>query len=162
MTTEKSKVPDADLTYLGRESERLSDLIEEQTAILFAAQSIEVPVKSCSLIDALEQIEPASASDLATRLERSHQIIIQKLPKLIKLKLVERGADPNDGRRYLHTLTPKGREQVRKFRQISPKIAYVYREIEEEIGPVYSQIVAAIQNLQNNSIASRLESTPDL
>ena len=146
-----------DRTFLGRESERLSDLIAEQTAELFAREGVVIPVKSCSVMDALAQCAPASASDLASRLDRSHQIIMQKLPRLIELGLVERSPDPADRRRFLLEITDRGAEQLERLHDLSPRIATAYRAIEDDIGSVYDQIVAMIEQLAREPLVDRID-----
>ncbi|MDE1468298.1 MarR family winged helix-turn-helix transcriptional regulator [Aurantiacibacter sp. D1-12] len=156
MTDEEAQA-DHELSYLGKHSERLSDLIEEQTALLFAAADICIPVKSCSLLEALSQCEPAAASDLANALGRSHQLIMQKLPKLVQLGLIERSEDPDDRRRYLLTVTPEGQAQLERLDRVMPDIAAAYRKIEREVGPVLEPIVAMTQKLLEIGLADRVE-----
>lgn len=144
------------LGYLGRHCELLSDLIEEQTAELFAQRGIAIPVKSCSLVGALASRQPASASDLAGALGRSHQIIMQKLPKLIRLGLVERADDPADKRRSLLRLTAQGRDQMDRLQEVLPLIEAAYAQIERQIGPVRAPLLAALEALQSRSLAERV------
>ncbi|MEM7431654.1 MAG: MarR family transcriptional regulator [Pseudomonadota bacterium] len=134
----------------------MSDLIAEQTAALFKREKIHIPVKSCSLMETLAVLESASASDLASAMGRSHQIIMQKLPKLIELDLIKRQADPDDRRRFLHQLTKTGKEEVARLQKLNPKIAKAYRELEREEGPVHSQILAAIRSLEMHDLLNRI------
>ena len=154
--TTKAATDLQNLSYLGLLSERLSELIAEQTAVLFKRENIRIPVKSCSLVETLVQIQPASASDLASSMGRSHQIIMQKLPKLVDLGRIERRSDPNDGRRFLHQLTKAGREEWARLQKLNPKITKAYLEIEKEEGPVHAQILAAINSLERRGLADRI------
>ena len=51
-----------DISFLGRLSEALSQRIEEQTRPLFDDAGITVPVRSCSLLTALDAAGEASVS----------------------------------------------------------------------------------------------------
>lgn len=146
-----------DITYLGRQAERLSDLIEAQTLAIFERGGVVIPVKSCSLLEALSQCQPASASDLASRLGRSHQIVIQKMPKLLKLDLIERHPDPEDARRQLLSLTPFGREQLELMKQATAKLADAYRAMERDSGPVFETLLETISALEEKPLIERIE-----
>ncbi|WP_299194421.1 MarR family winged helix-turn-helix transcriptional regulator [uncultured Erythrobacter sp.] len=156
MSSNSSKSGLDDLSFLGRQAERLSDLIAEQTQALFAAAEVKIPVKSCSVMETLAACEPASASDLAAKLDRSHQIVMQKLPKLIELGFIERSADPADKRRFVLRVTPLGREQLTRLAQLTPQIAAAYRAIEAEIGPVHQQVMGMIAELESSGISERV------
>ena len=85
-------------TFLGRLSEQLSELIEQQSAEVFKRAGIIIPVKSSSLMGAIGTLGPISVADLVRALDRSHQLIQQKMPKLLALGLVSRRPDPADQR----------------------------------------------------------------
>ena len=101
-----------DRTFLGRLSEQLSELIEQQSAEVFKRAGIVIPVKSSSLMEAIATLGPVSVAGLVRALDRSHQLIQQKMPKLIALGLVNRRPDPDDQRVILIELTDRGREQL--------------------------------------------------
>ena len=100
---------------LGKRAEDLSNLIEQQTQPIFDSLGIIVPIKSCSTLLCLQKIEQASLADIARSLEQSHQLVKQKLPKLIKLGLIKQRPDKDDRRRTLYSLTTKGKLQTNKI-----------------------------------------------
>ena len=99
-----------DVAFLGRTVERLSVLIAEQSKAVFDDRGIVIPVRSCSLMTVLAKLGAASASDLARELGHSHQLVMQKIPKLISLGLIRDRIDDEDARRRLFQLTDKGIE----------------------------------------------------
>ena len=149
-------MPQPKRTFLGLMSERLSDLIEQQSAEVFARAGLVIPVKSCSLLTAIESEGPASIADLMRVLDRSHQLIQQKLPKLVKLDLVTRRPDPDDQRARLIEITARGREQLALLKTLSPQFDRAYSEIEEDAGPAFDTIVRTIESLESRPLSERM------
>ncbi len=143
-------------TYLGRLSEQLSDLVEQQSAEVFTRAGLVVPVKSSSLLKAIATLGPVSVSDLVRALNRSHQLIQQKIPKLVKLGLIIRGPDPEDQRALLIEITAAGRDQLALLDRLAPEFDRAYAEIEEVAGPVFDTIDRAIQALRARPLIDRI------
>jgi DNA-binding MarR family transcriptional regulator len=143
-------------TFLGRLSEQLSDLIEQQSAEVFKRAGLVLPVKSASLLSAIATRGPVSVSDLVRALNRSHQLIQQKMPKLVTLDLVTRRPDPDDQRAILVEITDKGREQLALLDRLAPEFERAYAEIEEDAGPVFDAIDRAIQALKARPLIERI------
>lgn len=147
------------MIFLGRLSERLHELIQEQSAEILEAAGIQVPVKSCSLVLALHALAPASASDLARTLDCSHQLILQKLPHLKKLGLIASRPDPDDSRRQLIQLTPRGKAQVTKLHQTLPEFEKAYAGLFQEVGDVEQVVSRAIDALRTAPLQTRIGGT---
>ena len=145
--------------FLGRISEELSDLIALQSAELLAEAGVVIPPKSCSLMLAIERHHPASAKDLASALDRSHQLVSQKLPKLVKLGLLECIENPEDRRQKLYHLTAKGAEQLNQFHEVQKPLESVYRQLEDEVGEVGKAISDALLALSAKSLSERIGET---
>ncbi|HWW55793.1 MAG TPA: MarR family winged helix-turn-helix transcriptional regulator [Sphingopyxis sp.] len=145
-----------DISFLGRLSEALSQRIEEQTRPLFEDAGITVPVRSCSLLSALNNAGEATAAELARTLGQSHQLVIQKCPALLRLGLVTQHADPNDARRKIFRLTDAGRDQLRRLDAYSARITEVYRTLFEEVGDVHGAILKALDALADKPLAVRI------
>ncbi|MDR6627483.1 MarR family transcriptional regulator [Caulobacter segnis] len=143
-------------TFLGRLSEQLSDLIEQQSAEVFKRAGIVIPVKSSSLLGAIATLGPVSVADLVRALDRSHQLIQQKLPKLLTLGLVSRRPNPDDQRVILIEITDKGREQLALLDRLASEFDRAYAEIEEDAGPVFDSIKRAISALKSRPLADRM------
>ena len=144
-------------TFLGRLSEQLSELIEQQSAEVFKRAGLVIPVKSSSLLGAIATLGPVSASDLVRALSRSHQLIQQKIPKLVTLGLVTRRPDPGDQRIILVEITDKGREQLALLAGLSQAFDRAYAEMEEDAGPVFDGISRAINALKSRPLIERIE-----
>ena len=143
-------------TFLGRLSEQLSDLIEQQSAEVFQRAGIVIPVKSSSLLGAIATLGPVSVADLVRALDRSHQLIQQKMPKLLALGLVSRRPDPDDQRVNLIEITDRGREQLALLDRLTPEFERAYAEMEQEAGPVFDTVARAIRSLKARSLNDRI------
>lgn len=145
-----------DRTFLGRLSEQLSELVEQQSAEVFKRAGIVIPVKSSSLLGAIATLGPVSVADLVRALDRSHQLIQQKIPKLLALDLVSRRPDPNDLRINLIEITDRGREQLALLDRLTPEFERAYAEMEQEAGPVFDTVARAIRSLKARSLNDRI------
>jgi DNA-binding MarR family transcriptional regulator len=143
-------------TFLGRLSEQLSELIEQQSAEVFRRAGIVIPVKSSSLLGAIATLGPVSVADLVRALGRSHQLIQQKIPKLLTLGLVSRRPDPEDQRVILIEITDTGREQLALLDGLAPAFDHAYAVMEEEAGPVFEGINRAIDALKSRPLIDRI------
>lgn len=144
-------------TFLGRLSEQLSDLIEQQSAEVFQRAGLVIPVRSSSLMTAIAALGPVSAADLVRALDRSHQLIQQKMPKLLKLGLVSRRPSPDDQRVMLIELTARGREQLALLESLDGEFERAYGEMEQDAGPVFDSISRAIKALQSRPLIDRMD-----
>nr|WP_314433722.1 MarR family transcriptional regulator [uncultured Brevundimonas sp.] len=145
-------------TFLGRLSEQLSELIEQQSAEVFQRAGIVIPVKSSSLMTAIAALGPVSIADLVRALDRSHQLIQQKMPKLVALGLVSRRPSPDDQRVMLIELTDKGREQLALLDVLHDQFERAYAEMEADAGPVFDTIDRAIKSLKARPLSDRMTS----
>ena len=143
--------------FLGRRTEQLSLLIEEQAIPVFEELGIIVPVRSCSLVTALAELEVASAADLAKHLGQSHQLVLQKIPALTRLKLLDRHNDPEDKRRKVFRLTAAGEKQIALLAEYATLFEKAYDVLNSEIGfNVFRVLGHAIDALENKSLSTRI------
>ncbi|RYE84460.1 MAG: MarR family transcriptional regulator [Hyphomicrobiales bacterium] len=143
-------------TFLGRLSEQLSDLIEQQSAQVFARAGLIIPVKSSSLLGAISTLGPVSAADLVRALDRSHQLIQQKMPKLLKLGLISRRPSPDDQRVILIEISDKGREQLALLDSLDAAFERAYAEMEADAGPVFDTLTRAVAALKARPLIDRM------
>lgn len=137
MTELKTDRPTVDdVVFLGRAVERLSVLIAEQSKSVFDDLGIVIPVRSCSLMTVLANLKSASASDLARELGHSHQLVMQKIPKLVGLGLIRHRNDEGDARRRVFELTDRGVEQLARFESCSELLRSAYEGLFAEVGDV--------------------------
>jgi DNA-binding MarR family transcriptional regulator len=105
---------------------------------------------------AIATLGPVSVADLVRALDRSHQLIQQKVPKLVKLGLVTRQPDPDDQRVTLIEITDNGREQLALLESLDGEFIRAYAEMEEEAGPVFDSINRAILSLKSRPLIDRM------
>lgn len=143
-------------SFIGKQAEDLGNLICEQIKPIYESLGIVVPVKSVSIIHALTQSEQASVTELAKMLQQSHQLVKQKLPRLIQLGLITRQPDPSDKRRFWYRLTPLGQAQAQSLNDHS--LAQVYADLSAEINAdLYAVLSAAIAALKNQDLFNRFQ-----
>ena len=154
--------PDFESTiFLGRLADRLSVIIEDQTSELFDRHGIAIPVRSCSLIEAIAKLGAASTADLSHVLGQSHQLIAQKIPKLLKLRLISQSKDSRDARRKVFRVTKKGEDQLHALAACSVLLDRVYTELFAEVGDVATVIRRANKSLAHKSIVERIDAEPN-
>lgn len=162
MTKRKLNSPAIDdAVYLGRAVERLSILIEEQSQSVFDTMGIIIPVRSCSLMTVLAALGEASAADLARELGHSHQLVIQKLPKLVRLGLVQDRSDNDDARRRVFIPTDEGLAQLKKFEQCTSLIRDAYTQLFAEVGDVRQLVDRTIDALNERPLEKRIDIKSD-
>jgi DNA-binding MarR family transcriptional regulator len=149
-------VPLDDPVFLGRTVERLSTLIETQSEVIFREHGVVIPVKSCSLMTQLDRLEQATAADLARALDVSHQLVLQKLPKLVKLRLIVATQDPEDARKKSFSLTAAGNKQLEIFLECRALIEQAYSGLFDELGDLFSLTNTFIGELEARPLSSRI------
>ncbi|MEG3168261.1 MarR family transcriptional regulator [Sphingomonas sp. LB3N6] len=146
-----------DVAFLGRTVERLSVLIAEQSKAVFDDRGIVIPVRSCSLVTVLAKLGAASASDLARELGHSHQLVMQKIPKLVSLGLIRDRTDDDDARRRLFQLTDKGVEQFAKFEQCTVLLRTAYARLFADVGDVKNLVERTTAALDDTPLRDRVD-----
>lgn len=145
---------------LGKRAEDLSNLIEEQSQPIFDSLGIIVPIKSCSTLLSLFELQQASVTDLARQLDQSHQLVKQKLPKLLKLEVIQQSPDKKDKRRTLYMLTPKGVAQSKKIKEYLKQSEKLVDSISKDIGvDVFDAIDKAIHSMKDKSLLDRFNNS---
>lgn len=145
-----------DGVFLGRAVERLSVLIADQSKAVFDATGLIIPVRSCSLMTVLAKLGTASASDLARELGHSHQLVMQKIPKLIRLGLIEHSNDEDDARRRVFHLTAEGVRQLAIFERCAKLIVTAYEGLFEEVGDIRRFVDHAVAALNDKPLDKRI------
>lgn len=149
-----------DPIFLGRAVERLSDMIEQQCEVVFRMHGVTIPVKSCSLIAVLAQLGTGTAADLSRQLDVSHQLILQKVPKLVKLGLMTSAQDQDDARKRTFSLTAEGGRQLEQFQHCRALILEAYGELFAEVGDLFDTITKASSALRHRSLHERIAGRP--
>ncbi|WP_243382563.1 winged helix DNA-binding protein [Geothrix alkalitolerans] len=149
-------IPLDDPVFLGRTVERLSTLIETQSEVIFKERGVLIPVKSCSLMTQLARLEHATAADLARALNVSHQLVLQKLPKLLKLRLITATQDLEDARKKSFSLTATGKKQIEIFLECRDLIKQAYAGLFDEVGDLFSLTNTFVGALEKKPLSERI------
>ncbi|WP_265562205.1 winged helix-turn-helix transcriptional regulator [Sphingomicrobium arenosum] len=127
--------------YLGKRLQDVLALATQQIAQVHAARGLVMPVEGTSTLHALAPGTRRSLTEIARQLGQSHQLIAQRLQRLVQQGLATKTADPNDGRRSEYQLTSLGVEQWEILDHFMDDVAIVNRRLFEEIG---CDLVAAL------------------
>ncbi len=135
--------------YFGKKAADLVDLIALQAAVVYQQRGMVFPVVTSSTLDYLARHDGVSAADVAQALEHPHQLITQRIAGLEKLHLVERHTDPDDGRRLLVRLTPKGRKQAELLEDYiaasTKAVDDLFAEIDSDLSAVIDRAILALK-----------------
>ena len=119
--------------FLAIQLERLAGQISNQGDALLQAVGIDVPSRTVSTVLLIGESDGVSAADISDRLQLPHQLVTQRVERLIELGLVARTADVNDRRRKVLALTERGRDQDEKLRMRLAAAVQVFEELFAEI-----------------------------
>lgn len=145
--------------YLGKHAQNLILTSSNQAQSVYQERGIIIPVSASSVLQFLCQNEGASLADISRALEIPHQLVAQRIEKLIKLALLKKEPDPSDKRRSGFFLTNHGTDQARRLIVCMVDMAAVYDDLYDEIGCDLAQVLLnAIKALEGNSLASRFSS----
>jgi DNA-binding MarR family transcriptional regulator len=137
---------------------QLATAIYEQMDGFLASQGVKLPGYTTSIVQTLYHAGPQSISDLATRLQLSHQLASQRVQWLVRagFAVVASGAD--DRRIRIVKLTRAGRAEAEKLQKFLPMIEAAYGDLFEEIGlDLHDAVVRASAALADRPLAPRFE-----
>lgn len=138
----------------------LVDLIALQGDLLLQDAGISVPSRAVSCVLLVGDEGQVSAADIAKALQQPHQLATQRVEALIKLGLLKRIDDPEDGRRKILTLTSKGRDQYArlKLRLAEAERAFLglFAEIDCDLPAVVER---ALQALHSTPLLQRIQAS---
>ena len=144
--------------FIANQLERLADLIVLQGNEMLDASGIEFPSRTVSSVLFVGENEPASTADIARALGQPHQLATQRVDLLIQLGIFERISDPDDARRKLLRLTPKGRDQFQILSDRLEKAGQAFSALFAEIGcDVPAATQRAVAALKTTPLVSRMK-----
>ncbi len=142
--------------FLGKCAQDLLFLTSHQVVDVYLQRGILIPVEVSSTLLYLHKNKNVALANLATALNLAHQLIAQRVTKLIKLGLIKKVIDKNDLRRTNLILTQSGVNQATLLDKCMDDMALVYTELYKEIGcdlPQY--LTSAINSLKQKTISER-------
>lgn len=143
--------------FVGNRLDRAVQLMNEQSGRVLSNAGIVLPPQSASCLVFIAEKESASAADIAAALDLPHQLVAQRLNALMGRGLVVRRADPNDGRRKILRLTPKGKTQIERLNTVLHDTNAVYEELNKELGVDVSALaLRLIDTLDREPLEERI------
>lgn len=142
--------------YLGKHAHDLLFKSSEQVESVYLMRGIIIPVIVSSLLQYLSDHEGASLTEIGRALGVPHQLVAQRINKLKNLSLIERRADPGDGRRFGFFLNSHGEEQARRLKACMEDMALIYEDLYQEIECDLAQkLLEAVGSLETRSLKER-------
>lgn len=142
--------------FLAYKAKSLYDLIVSQGSALHLKVGATTPANCTSIVLLLESHKSLSAVQIAQKLEKSHQLISQRINKLEKLGIVMRNASDSDKRAKYISLTKPGLNDILKIKQachIADKhFKKLYKELNINIGQAIDLMNETLQKLPLQNI----------
>jgi DNA-binding MarR family transcriptional regulator len=136
----------------------LVDLIALQGDSLLQDAGITIPSRAVSCVLLVGDQGQVSAADIAKALQQPHQLATQRVEALIKLGLLKRIDDPEDGRRKILTLTAKGKDQYARLNVRLAEAEQAFLGLFAEIDCDLPAIVErALQSLHSTPLLQRIQ-----
>ena len=134
--------------FVSNQLVRLVDLIALQGDDLLREAEITIPSRAVGCTLYIGDNEEVSLADIAKAMDDSHQLTAQRVEGLIKLGLLERRNDPNDGRRKVLSLTKVGKVQYQRLLvrlgEIEKAFAGLYAEIGHDLPTILEDAMEAL------------------
>jgi DNA-binding MarR family transcriptional regulator len=128
--------------------------------IVYRDRGLDIPVKGSSTLQALRPDTKLSLSDLARILNQPHQLVAQRIKKLLASGLAEASPDPNDGRRTEYRLTEEGSSQWQILNEIMSEAGAVNQQLFDEIEvDLITSLDAAIDHLTDFGLHQRFRTS---
>ena len=143
--------------YLGKRMQDFMELAHEQMTDVYVQKGLKIPVQGSSTLQALNPGSRQSLSDLARILHQPHQLVSQRIERLLKAGLVTRTPDPSDKRRSEYSLTSEGEDQWRLLNEVMEDVDMVHAELFAELGVDLLKVMDdAIAKISDNGLHERI------
>jgi DNA-binding MarR family transcriptional regulator len=140
---------------------QLSSLLYDQMESCLVSSGLRLRGYTTSIVQTLHHAGPQSITELAERLQLSHQLASQRVRWLVGegFVTIDRGAE--DRRRSIVTLTSDGSAEAEKLQGFLPVLQSAYADLFDEIGlDVHRAVLDATAALADRPLAVR-GATPD-
>jgi len=137
---------------------QLATTIYQQMDGFLASEGVKLPGYTTSIVQALYHAGPQSISELATRLELSHQLASQRVQWLVRSGFAAVAPGTDDRRVRTVTLTRAGRAEGDKLQRFLPRIEAAYGHLFDEIGvDLHDAVLRASAALADRPLEPRFE-----
>ncbi len=145
------------LGFFAHRLKRLSEALVEGCGPWRRDLGLASPAKASSTLLLLAEEGPLTVTEIATRLQLSHPLIITMVRELEALELVETQRDPQDRRRRPVALTPNGRDHAAVVAETSDVVARTYAQLFRDSGVDGLAVVEALEHaIAQKSVAQRV------
>lgn len=137
---------------------QLATTLYDQMDRCLVARGVKLPGYTTSIVQALYHGGPQSISDLAQRLELSHQLASQRVKWLVGRKYATATSSAADRRTRIVSLTRAGRNEAEKLQQFLPDIDLAYADLFDEVGvDLHEAAISASAALADRPLATRFD-----
>jgi DNA-binding MarR family transcriptional regulator len=142
--------------FLGKHAQDLVIKTSDQIKIVYQERGLVIPIVVSSTLLLIARNQGASLADISKALELPHQLVAQRVEKLLKLELIEKRADPDDKRRSEFRVTKSGTAQAKILEECMADTAQIYGDLYEEIGcDLPKVLLATLEALDRKSLQTR-------
>lgn len=137
---------------------QLATMIYEQMDGWLAAEGVKLPGYTTSIVQTLYHAGPQSISDLAVRLQLSHQLASQRVQWLVREGFATVASGTEDRRTRIVRLTRAGRAEADKLQRFLPMMELAYSDLFDQVGlDLHDAVVRASSALADRPLATRFE-----
>jgi DNA-binding MarR family transcriptional regulator len=137
---------------------QLATTIYEQMDGWLAEEQVKLPGYTTSIVQTLYHAGPQSISDLASRLQLSHQLASQRVQWLVREGFAAVASSTEDRRIRIVKLTRAGRTEGDKLQRFLPKLEAAYDDVFEQLGlDLHDAVVRASAALADRPLTTRFE-----
>jgi DNA-binding MarR family transcriptional regulator len=136
---------------------QLASTLYEQMDECFTAEGMKLPGYAISIVQSLYHGGSQSITDLAQRLQLSHQLASQRVKWLVTAGLATAASAKADRRVRVISLTKLGRAEGRKLQAFLPELDRAYSDLFSEIGlDLHDAMLRASAALADRPLHSRI------
>lgn len=137
---------------------QLATTIYDQMDGWLADEQVKLPGYTTSIVQTLYHAGPQSISDLASRLQLSHQLASQRVQWLVREGFATAASSTEDRRIRIVKLTRAGRAEGDKLQRFLPKLEAAYDDVFEQLGvDLHDAVVRASAALAERRLTTRSE-----
>lgn len=141
---------------IGGRLRRLSESIDEDAGRIYAEFGIKFQQRWVGVLEELSKQGPLSVGKLAETLGIRHSSVSQTRRSLEEAGLIQSEADPGDARSRRLSLSPAGRQLVRKLEPVWDLLNATSVDLDEEAGHVVAALDRLDAALSRQSLYARV------
>lgn len=137
---------------------QLATTLYGQMDRLLVNRGVRLPGYTTSIVQTLYHGGPQSITDLAARLELSHQLASQRVKWLVGRRFATIASGARDRRTRIVSLTAAGRAEAEKLQRFLPELEGAYADLFDELGvDLHDAAVRASAALADRPLQDRFD-----